>query len=339
MQHSTRPPQRFAAALAASALAFAAAGCGRNSTPDGAGAKTIKIGVSIPAADHGWTGGVVYHAGEAKKAVEAANPGVRVIVSTAATSAEQVDRVENLLVQGIDALVILPSEPAPLSGVCERAVKAGVKLVVVDRNLANPVQHLLIAGDNPGFGRAAAEAIAKELEGKGSVVMMEGVQCDVNTDRVEAFKETLAKFPEIKILDSGSADWNTEKGLKLMENFLQKHPLIDAVWTGDDDVSIGALKAIEESGRKDIRTLVGGGGSKAIIKRVLDGDPLVKLTVTYPPAMIEAGVAEALKLLLPAAESADSDAGADATAQTITIPAEIVDASNAQQFYAPNSAY
>ena len=323
------------AALTAAAAILFSAGCGNNSTSDAGAAKLLKIGVSIPAADHGWTGGVVYHAGKVKKEIEAANPNIRVIVSTAATSAEQVDRVENLLVQGIDALVILPSEPAPLSGICEKAAKSGVKLVVVDRNLANPVQDLLVAGDNPGFGRVAAEAIAKELGGKGALVMMEGVQCDVNTQRVEAFKETLAKFPEIKILDSGSADWNTEKALKLMENFLQKHPSIDAVWTGDDDVSTGALKAIEESGRKDIKILVGGGGSKAIIKRVMDGDPLVKLTVTYPPAMIEAGVNAAVKMLQSDAAEADA---AD-SAKTVTIPAEVVDASNAEKFYTPDSAY
>ena len=297
-------------------------GCGKKDN-------ALKIGVSIPAADHGWTGGVVYHANEVKKEIEAANPGIRVIVSTATTSAEQVDRVENLLAQGIAALVILPHNPEPLSGVCARAVKDGVKLVVVDRNLANPVQDILVAGDNHGFGRVAAEAIAETLGGAGTVVMMEGVLCDVNSFRVNAFKEALEAFPEITIIDSGATDWKTENGLKLMENFLQKHPRIDAVWTGDDDVSLGALKAIEESGRKDIKLLVGGGGSKTIIKRVMDGDPLVRLTVTYPPSMIAVGAREALKLLQ----------GETPESTTITIPAEIIHQDNAAKHYAPNSAY
>lgn len=287
------------------------------------------IGISIPSADHGWTGGVVYHANAVKKEIEAEHPDVRVIVSTAATSGEQVDRVENLLVQKIDALVILPAEPAPLTGVCEQAVEQGVKLIVVDRNLANPVQDLLVAGDNPGFGRVAAEVIVRELSGVGRVVMMEGVPCDVNTQRVTAFREVLAKHPGIEILESGSSDWSTEKGLRLMENFLQKHPQIDAVWTGDDDVSIGALKAYEESGRTDIKVLIGGGGSKDIIKRILDGDPLVHVTVTYPPAMIAVGAREAVKIVK----------GEPIEEFERVIPAEVIDRTNASGFYHPDSAY
>jgi len=309
--------------LAAGAVMLA--GCRRG---EQAGTRKT-IGISIPAADHGWTGGVVYHANAVKREIEAAHPDIRVIVSTAASSGEQVDRVENLLVQNIDALVILPAEPAPLTGVCEQAVRQGVKLVVVDRNLARPVQHLLVAGDNPGFGRAAAEVIAAELNGQGKVVMMEGVQCDVNTQRVAAFREVLARHPGIEILESGSADWNTEKGLRLMENFLQKHPHIDAVWTGDDDVSIGALKAYEESGRTDVRVLIGGGGSKDIVKRILDGDPLVHITVTYPPAMIAVGAREAVNMLL----------GSPVESPEIIVPADVVTRENAAQFYHPDSAY
>jgi len=316
-----------AAIVLTSAAAFIFSGCGKSDNT--AAGKSLKIGISIPSADHGWTGGVVYHANEVKKEIEAANPDVRVIVSTAASSAEQVDRVENLLVQGIDALVILPHEPAPLSEICGRAVREGVKVVVVDRNIASRSQDLLVAGDNTGFGRVSGEAIAEAMGGKGAIVMMEGVQCDVNTQRVVAFKKVIEQFPGIKIIDSGSADWNTEKGLRLMENFLQKHPKIDVVWTGDDDVSIGALKAIEEAGRTDIKMCIGGAGSKLMIKRVMDGDPLVRFTVTYPPAMIAVGAREALKILR--GETPESD--------SITIPAEIVDINNAAEFYFPDSVY
>lgn len=312
-------------ALALLAAAAALSGCGKSD----ANAPAFKIGISIPSADHGWTGGVVYHANKVKKEIEDANPDILVIVSTAATSGEQVDRVENLLVQNIEALVILPSEPAPLTGVCKKAVDAGVKLIVVDRNLAEPVQDLAVVGDNPGFGRAAAEAIAKELGGEGGIVIMEGVQCDVNTQRVKAFEEVMAQYPGIKIIDKGSSDWSTEKGLSLMENFLQKHPKIDAVWTGDDDVSIGALKAYEESKRSDVKVLIGGGGSKEIVKRIMDKDPLVHITVTYPPEMIAVATREAVKIIR----------GAEVEQDTMIVPAEMVGASNAGKYYHPDSAY
>ena len=116
---------RMTAALACAAALFAAAGCGKKQD-DG----KIKVAISIPSADHGWTGGVVWWAEQVKREMEAKDPDVKVLISTARDSAEQVSKIENMLVQDVDALVLLPQEPAPLTGICEQAVKKGVYLVV-----------------------------------------------------------------------------------------------------------------------------------------------------------------------------------------------------------------
>lgn len=310
----------FGAAL----LALGLVSCGE------AKAKKTKIGVSIPAADHGWTGGVIYSAEQAKQRIEKENPEYEVVISTARDAAEQVDKIENLLVQGVKALVVLPQEPGPLTNICEDAKRKGVFLVTVDRGLDRPVQDIYVAGDNAGFGRTAAEALAKALNGKGDILIMEGIPCVVNTDRVEAFKAEIAKHPGIKVLESQSAYWDTEKGLKLMENYLQKYSNIDAVWVGDDDVLIGALKALEESKRKDVKLMLGGGGAKAIVKRVLDRDPIVRMTVTYPPNMIDTGITMALKAL---------ENGEKTGKTTIVIPSEVVSPENAPTYYFPESIY
>ncbi len=84
-------------------------------------AKKLKIGISIPAATHGWTGGVVWSAEQAKKKIEAADPDVEVIITTSANTADQVNRIENLLARGVNALVVMAQEPGPVSGICERA--------------------------------------------------------------------------------------------------------------------------------------------------------------------------------------------------------------------------
>ena len=300
-------------------------GCGED-----ASARKIRVGISIPSADHGWTGGVVWHAQQAKKAIEAENPDVEVIVSTARDAAEQVDKVENLLAMNISALAILPHEPGPLTGICKDAKGKGVYLVVVDRGLEEDVADVSIAGDNAGFGKAGAQALVEKLGGKGDILIMEGSPCVVNSDRVNGFRSVMEKHPGIRILDSQTAGWDTEKALKLMENYLQKHPKIAAVWTGDDDVLLGALKAYEESGRKDLKYLIGGGGSKHVVKMVLDRNPLIPFDVTYPPRMIETGaryaVAGALKKPLT-------------TGKKVVIPAEIITPENASQFYFPESIY
>lgn len=316
---------RMTAALACAAALFAAAGCGEKQD-DG----KIKVAISIPSADHGWTGGVVWWAEQVKREMEAKDPGVRILISTARDSAEQVSKIENMLVQDVDALVLLPQEPAPLTGICEQAVKKGVYLVVVDRGLTKDVQNLTIAGDNAGFGRTCAEEMAKQLGGKGDILIMEGIPCEVNTLRVDAFKEVMKKYPGIRILESQTSYWSTEKGLKLMENFLQKYPKIDAVWAGDDDVLLGALKAYEESGRRDIKLMIGGGGSKTVVRKVLDKDPLVPFNVTYPPRMIAYGVEYAVAHLKGKPKTGE---------KRVTIPADVITPKNAKFFYYPNSIY
>ena len=317
-----------AVVCAVSALAVS---CSKPGPADSAAAKTI--GISIPAADHGWTGGVVYWATRAKKDIEAENPGVKVLVSAAKDSADQVGNVENMLVRGVDALVVLPNEPAPLTPVCRQAAAKGVKLVVVDRGLAEPDESLEVVGDNPGFGRVSAEQIVAALGGKGRVALMQGVLCQVNTDRVEAFKKVLAAHPEIELVEEGVSDWSTEKGLRLMENYLKKHPAgqLDAVWAGDDDVLLGARKAYAESGRSDLKILLGGGGSKAVVKMILDGDPLVSQTVSYPPRMSYGAARDAAKIALGAPDASPTG--------RMVVPAEVIDRSNAAENYFPDSAY
>ena len=302
---------------------FFLAGCGKKENK-------ILIGVSIPAADHGWTGGVVYWAQQAKKNIESKDPGVEVLLTTAQNSADQVNKIENLMTRGVKALVVLPHEPAPLTGICEQVKQRGIHLTVVDRSLARNVQDLEVVGDNALFGQRCAEEMAKRLKGKGNILVMEGIPCSVNTLRVEAFRKVMKKYPQIRILESASAYWNQEKALRLMENFLQKYKKVDAVWAGDDDVLIGALKAYKESKRKDIRFFIGGGGSKEIIKMVLDRDALVPVDVTYPPRMIANGieyaVAAAKGQKLP-------------ESKRIVIPAEIITGENAKNFYFPDSIY
>lgn len=200
------------------------------SAPAAEPAKKLKIGISVPSATHGWTGGVVWSANRAKKLLEKENKDVEVIVTTGATTAEQADRIENLIARKVDALVMLCQEPGPLTPVCERAKEQGIYLVIVSNPLLKPIHDHFVNGDNRSLGEAAAEAIGTLIEGKGDILVMEGIPCPINTDRVEGFKAVLAeKYPGIRIMESQPAWWNTEKGMNLMEVYLQKYKKIDAV--------------------------------------------------------------------------------------------------------------
>jgi ribose transport system substrate-binding protein len=337
------------AALAAGLITLA--GCGkpgqtagaRPQTPENpeeeralANAEPITVGVSIPTADHGWTGGVVWWAKKAIDDWQAKDPNVKFILSTAKDPADQVNQVENLMVRGIDALVILPHDSAPLTPICGKVKEAGIRLVVVDRGLTKPYEDIYIAGDNPGFGRASGEFIAQALDGKGKVVILEGIPCVINTERVEGFKDVMKRYPDIEILDSQPAYWSTQKGLEIMENFLQKYKHIDAVWAGDDDVLKGVLQAYKESGRDDIGIFVGGAGSKDIIKRVMEKDPLIPADITYSPSMVATAVSLAV---MSARETPLNGFYQKKIPSRIILRSEVVTPENAAEYYVPESVY
>jgi len=299
--------------------------------------KTLKVGVSIPTADHGWTGGINYWAQTAIKEWKAKDKNVEFYLVTADSPAKQVNDVEDLMVKGIDALVILAHDSAPLTPVVKKAYDKGIYVVSVDRGLTEQAQNVYIAGDNPGLGRVSAEWMAKAMGGKGEMVVIEGIPCVINSERVDTFKETLAKkAPAIKILDSQPGNWDTQKALEIMTNYLQKFKKIDAVWCQDDDMLVGVLQAYKESGRSDIKVFLGGAGSKVMIKKVMDGDPLVKADVTYPPSMIASGISLAI---YGARNQPLAGFYQGKIPSQIILAAELVTKENAKAYYQPSSIY
>jgi ribose transport system substrate-binding protein len=299
-------------------------------------AEKIRIGVSIPSADHGWTGGIVWWAQKAINDWNEKDPDVEFFLVTADGPAKQVGDVEDLMVKGIDALVILAHDSAPLTPIVELVYNEGIFVVSVDRGLTKPVENVYVAGDNPGMGRVSGEWMAKALNGKGKIVVLEGIPCVINSERVDAFNEVIAKYPGIEILDSQPANWSTQKGLEIMENYLQKYDEIDAVWAQDDDVLKGVLQAYKESGRNDIKFFLGGAGSKEMIKKVMDNDPLVKADVTYPPSMIATGISMAVMAMR--GEQLNGFYQHQIPSKII-LAAELIVPENAEEYYFPESIF
>lgn len=112
--------------------------------------KNVTMAVSIPAATHGWTGGVVYHAQEAAKRLGKTYPGLKVIVKTSPSGAAQANALEDLSAQKIDALVVLPFNSDELTNPVLDVKRRGTFITVVDRGLKDPtIQDIYVAGNNP----------------------------------------------------------------------------------------------------------------------------------------------------------------------------------------------
>ena len=129
------------------------------------------MAVSIPAATHGWTGGVVYHAEAAAAEIREAFPNIDVVVNTSPSAIAQVGALEDLQAsRDPDALVILPFTSEELTGPVETVKNAGTFITVVDRGLTDPsIQDLYVAGDNVAVGANTANWLSEQLGGDGDV--------------------------------------------------------------------------------------------------------------------------------------------------------------------------
>jgi len=317
--------RRLVIALGAAGLALA--------TPFAAYAQNkVVLGVAIPSADHGFTGGIVWWANEARKELEKKYPDLKIIVKTSKDAGEQANQLQDLVTANkINTLVIFPHESAALTKPVEQVHNKGVYVTVVDRGLTDDSgQDAYVAGDNTAFGRVPAEYLAKALGGKGDIVALRGIATTLDTERMDAFAGVLKAYPGIHLLDAKYANWNRDDAFKTMQDFLTRFKHIDAVWAADDDMAVGVLKAIDQARRTDIKLVFGGAGAKGMIKTLKDGtDKRIQANVSYSPKFIY----DAIKLTAEARLK-----GEKLPAKTI-IPSVLITKDNAKDFYFPDSPF
>ena len=292
--------------------------------------ETKVIGVSIPAATHGWAGGMNFHAKETVERLEEVYPDLDFVLATASDPGKQVNDIEDMVAtRNIDALVVLPFESDPLTPPVQAVADSGAWVTVVDRSLSvEGIQDLYVAGDNSGFGKVSGEFMAQQMPDGGDIVVLRGIPTTIDNERVEGFNAAI-EGSGINVLDMEHGNWNRDDSFTVMQDFLSKYPNIDAVWASDDDMAIGVLAAIEAAGRDDVKFVLGGAGMKEMIKRTADGDEMIPANVTYPPSMI----ATAIELTAVGLTSNAPVSG------TFVIGSVLVTQENAMDFYYPDSPF
>lgn len=281
------------------------------------------VEIILPGATHGWTAAVTYFADQM-----AAEMGLNYKVINSADPNEQAGQLEQAITDGAACVVVLPHNEE-LNDAVQMVLDAGIPVVNFDRKLDAPVTSY-VAGDNRSMGVNSAHYIAEKLDGQGKIVVLTCVSSgSVNDDRLGGFLETIADIaPDIEILgqyDTGS--FAREDALTVMADVLMANPQIDAVFSMDDETSIGALQAIEEAGRTDIRAITGGGGCQEYFG-MMEGSDIAISSALYSPAMIEHCVELAAQIV----------SGQEVDAQVI-IDAQIVDRDNVADYLNPDSPY
>lgn len=181
---------------------------------------------------------------------KAASLGLEIIVLDSQNDpAKELANMEDLLTQGVEVILINPTDSDAVGNAIKAANDKSIPVITLDRgaNSGTVVTH--IASDNLAGGVMAGEYIVEKLSGAGKVVELEGIAgTSAARDRGQGFNEAIAGSG-LEVVAKQVADFDRTKGLSVMENILQAQPEINAVFAHNDEMALGALKAIEASGR------------------------------------------------------------------------------------------
>ena len=148
-------------------------------------------------------------------------------------------------------------DPKAIEPAVKKAKAAGIVVVAVD--VAAAGADATVQTNNVQAGQIACDFLAKKLNGKGNVVIMMGDLANNSTrGRTAGVKEVLAKYPDIKIVEEQTANFERTKAIDLMSNWISKGDKIDAVASNNDEMAIGAIIALQQAGLSPKKIFVGG---------------------------------------------------------------------------------
>jgi ribose transport system substrate-binding protein len=205
-------------------------------------------------------------------------------------SGTQVRQVQNFVNQKVDALIVSPNEPGPLTAPVAQACAQKIPVIILDRSVNTQCYTSFIGGDNVLIGKKAGEAAAKLLPNGGNVVELQGILSDTpQIDRDKGFREGIKSNPKIKIIAHREAKWLKEPATSAMQQWLQRYPKIDLVYGENDPMALGAYLAAAGAHKADKMHFIGtdglaipDGGIRAVQQGQLD------YTFIYPTAAKEA---------------------------------------------------
>lgn len=296
----------------------------------------IDLVVLAPAAAHGWIAATIFFANQ--KGDELRERGIgNYRVWQSESVAQQAGQLEDAIIQGVSGVVLFPHSDE-LSIPAQNLVDAGIPLFVFNRNVeADFILRLL--GSNRLIGGESARVIAEGIGGSGVVAYLEVPAVgSTSVERITAFKDVMSEYPDIQQVTMTATAISIEEGLRVTTDMLTANPQIDAIFTIDDSLSMGALQAVRESGRDDVRFINGSGGSQVYFNMILESEDIFLMTATFAASMIADTVDLAIEYLHEGRRDFDFDQDFPIP-NVIIIPPTIIDRYNVEQFLAPGSPW
>jgi ribose transport system substrate-binding protein len=293
--------------------------------PEGTAWEDTQLVVLTPAAAHGWIAAVIFFAEQ--KGSELGIPGFRLLASE--NVAEQASQLDELITQNVDAIVLFPHSDE-LTIPAQRVLDADIPLFVFNRNVHVDFVSRVV-GSNLMIGEESARLIADGIGGSGVVATLAVPAVgSTNYERIGSFGDFMEDFPDIRIVEMTATAISIEEGLRVTTDMLVANPQIDAIFTIDDSLSIGALQAVREANRSDVQFINGSGGSQAYFRQIADTEDIFLFTATFGADMIVDTIQLAVEYL--------RDGRRDFEPLHI-IPPNIVTRYNVEDFFAPGSPW
>lgn len=257
---------KFGAVAAAGALTVGLTACGAGDTEANSGA--TRVGVTV------YDMSSFITAGKEGMDAYAKDNNIELVWNSAnldvSTQASQIDSMIN---QGVDAIIVVPVQADSLGPQVAAAKAKGIPLVPVNAALDSTDIAGNVQPNDVAAGAQEMQMMADRLGGKGNIVILQGpLGQSGELDRSKGIEQTLAKYPDIKVLAKDTANWKRDEAVNKMKNWISGFgPQINGVVAQNDDMGLGALQALKESGRTDV-PIVGIDGIEDGLNAVKSGE-------------------------------------------------------------------
>jgi ribose transport system substrate-binding protein len=204
-----------------------------------------------------------------------------VVVSAEIDLGKQISQIEDLITQKADAMVICPADSKGIGLGIKKANDA--KIPVFTADIASQSGDVIchIASDNRAGGVKAGEYLAKLLNGKGEIAIINHPTVSSVLDRVAGFKDAISKYPDIKIVADVEGEGERDKSLKVSTDVLQAHPNLNGIFGINDDSALGALGAVQQY-KKDKIVIIGYDATPEACNAITTGTNIKADVVQYP---------------------------------------------------------
>jgi ribose transport system substrate-binding protein len=251
-------------------------------------------------------------AADAAKKAAAKQPNMEFVVLAPSDETkvdEQIKILEDLIQKKVNLILVSSGNWEAVAPVLKKAITGGIDVAIFNQLSDVPVLEKIglvsaVGVDEVEGGKVAGEWVAKVLNGKGNVAVLEGVSGDYWTVREgKGIDSALSKHKDIKIVARQPANWERAKGMEVTENILQANKQLDVICAMNDNMALGAAQAVENAGRKKQVKIIGYNGNEEALKAIVAGK--IDATVNKQPSNVGRTLIEVIAVKVMKGERKD----------------------------------